>query len=224
MKRKNSQTVYLLHGWSISDENQQKWQFSPVFLKIPGLSSPLTEVWQLTDFVTWLSTELPQQPVWLAGHSFGGQIAIKFAALYPNRVEKLILIDSSGIRDWAITAMIKREVFYVVAKIGKFFFKSAKARQFLYLLSKERDYLNAPPLLRRTMSLVLDEEVTDDLAQVKAATTIFWGEHDQTTPLKIGQLMQKRIKNSQLFLIAGARHSPQFTHPAKLADLFLKLT
>jgi len=234
MKRKNSQTVYLLHGWSISQENQQKWQifinelekkgFSPVFLNIPGLSSPLDQVWQLSDFVTWLSTQLPKEPVWLAGHSFGGQIAIKFAAKYPDRVERLILIDSSGIRDWALKAVIKRKVFYVVSKIGKIFFKSTLARKFIYLLARERDYLNAPPLLRRTMSLVLDEQVIKDLDKIQAPTTIFWGENDQTTPVKIGQLIKSKIKNSQLVLIEGARHSPQYTHSQQLADLFLEKT
>jgi pimeloyl-ACP methyl ester carboxylesterase len=160
----------------------------------------------------------------LAGHSFGGQIAIKFAAKYPDRVERLILIDSSGIRDWALKAVIKRKVFYVVSKIGKIFFKSTLARKFIYLLARERDYLNAPPLLRRTMSLVLDEQVIKDLDKIQAPTTIFWGENDQTTPVKIGQLIKSKIKNSQLVLIEGARHSPQYTHSQQLADLFLEKT
>lgn len=36
----------------------------------------------------------PQAPVWLAGHSMGGQIVSHYAGLKPHRVAKLILLDS----------------------------------------------------------------------------------------------------------------------------------
>jgi len=221
--------IYLLHGWAVDQFNQRKWQpliealekkkIQPVFLKIPGLTGPLDQVWGLQDFVNWLAAELPKKgKVILLGHSFGGQIAIRFAAQNPDRVEKLILVDSAGIRDHSFQATLKRQVFWLAAKVGKLFFRSQIARQLLYILARERDYNTAPPLLKRSMSLVLDDEIVDDLPKLLCPTLIIWGENDTTTPLKFGKIKKKAIANSDLKVINGARHSPQFTHVDQVAS------
>lgn len=214
--------VYVLHGWSVDPNNQEKWQpfllalddleVSTHFLNIPGLSSPLDEVWNMSNFVAWLESQLPsEKPVILIGHSFGGHLAIRFAAEYPHRVAKLVLIDSSGLRDKALIPTIKRIVFWIAAKVGKLFFNIPAARTLLYKLARERDYNTAPPLLKRTMSTILDEEVHSELSKILCPTLIVWGEHDKVTPIKFAFYKKNQIKNSQLKIIKGARHSPHFT-------------
>jgi pimeloyl-ACP methyl ester carboxylesterase len=222
-------TVYLLHGWAVDQQNQVKWQplitalkqrgLNPVFLPLPGLTSPLNEVWGLDEYVAWVKSQLGTKPAIVAGHSFGGQIAIRLASLHPASVKKLILIDNSGKRDPSLKAVIKRKAFWVMAKIGKVFVNAGWARKLIYLLARERDYLNAPPLLKRTMSLVLDQEVTADLPQISCPTLLIWGEQDRVTPLSLGRFFAARIKNAQLRTIPDARHSPHFTHVEKVADL-----
>lgn len=237
MKREQ-ETVYVLHGWSVrsGNLNQNKWKpfidqlkvsrVSVVFLKIPGLSAPLTEVWDLDNFVSWLGEELKQhsnnKKVTLLGHSFGGQIAIRFTAQNPELVSKLILLDSAGIRDMSLKAVIKRTVFLVLSKIGKLFFQSEFFRNILYKLAREQDYKNAPPLLRRTMSKILDDEVLDDLPKIQCATQIIWGKNDLVTPIRHAQQMKDTIPKSELVYIEGARHSPQFTHPKETAEIVVE--
>lgn len=228
-------TIYILHGWAVrsGNLNQEKWQpffnalskfgIQAVFLKIPGLSAPLNEVWDLDNYVNWLKDELKEkakgEKVILFGHSFGGQISIRFTAQNPDLVKKLILLDSSGIRDMSIKAVIKRTVFLVAAKVGKFLFRSEALRNLLYKFARESDYKNAPPLLRRTMSNILDAEVLEDLPKVNVETKIIWGENDMTTPVKTAHQMHKLIKNSGLSFIKDARHSPHFTHPEETAKV-----
>lgn len=89
----------------------------------------------------------------------------------------------------------------------------------LYKLARERDYSNAPPLLKRTMSSILDQEVIVDLPKINLPTLIIWGSNDQVTPLKMGKQMNQLIPTSKLKIISGARHSPQFTHSAQTASL-----
>lgn len=226
------QTLYILHGWAIrtGEGNKDKWQpfiseleslgVTTKFLQIPGLSVPLAEVWNLDDFVTWLETQLPKkEKVVLLGHSFGGQIATRFTAEHPDRVAKLILLDSAGIRDNALKQKIKRFVFLIAAKLGKFLFRAEIFRKLLYKLARERDYQNAPPLLRRTMSNVLDAQTLTDMPKISCETHIVWGDHDMTTPVKHAYQMQQLIKNSQLHFIENARHSPQFTHVKETANV-----
>jgi len=234
-------TIYILHGWAVrsGNLNQDMWQpfidqleqagHKVIFLKIPGLSAPLNEVWDLDNFVSWLSREIQEksknQKIILLGHSFGGQIAIRYTANNPQSVEKLILLDSAGIRDMAPKAIIKRTAFLALAKIGKVLFKAEFLRNLIYKLAREGDYKNAPPLLRRTMSKILDDQVLDDLPNITVPTKIIWGECDQTTPVKHAYKMHGLIKNSSLSFIKDGRHSPQFTYPkeaAKLVKEFIK--
>src|SRR3546814_18746280 len=67
-------------------------------------------------------------------------------------------------------------------------------------------------LLKRSMSLILDDEITDDLPLVSCPTLLIWGSDDTTTPLRLAEIKMKLLKNARLEVISGARHSPQFTH------------
>ncbi len=222
--------VIILHGWSIDPDKEQKWQvfrdaltqkgISSKLLKIPGLSAPLQEVWDLENYVHWLDEELASESkVILLGHSFGGQVAIRYSATHPDKIAKLILVDSSGIRDHSLMPTIKRSIFLVMAKIGKVFFRHQIFRSLLYKLARERDYQQAPPLLRRTMSKILDDEVIADLPQITSPTLIVWGKEDVVTPLFIGEIFAKKIPHTSMKIVNGARHSPQYTHPQEVAQI-----
>ena len=230
MGTKKPKSIYILHGWAVDQHNRDKWLplldllakkgIKAKFLAIPGLTAPLDEVWGLQDYVDWLGAELPKKgAVNLLGHSFGGQISIRYAAQNPERVSQFVLVDSAGIRDHSVKAVLKRRVFWLAAKVGKVFFRFDAARSILYKLARERDYQNAPPLLRRTMSTILDDEVVADLPLVKAQTLLIWGADDMVTPLKTARLKERLIENANLEVINGARHSPQFTHTEQVADL-----
>ncbi len=221
-------TVYIVHGWAVDPGNEAKWQLvreqlesrgiKTVFLAIPGLTTPLKEVWGLQQYCEWLSGVLPfDEPVILMGHSFGGQLATRFTARFPERVSRLILIDSSGVRDASAPARIKRAVFKTLAKVGKQLTHSALARHLLYALAREKDYYSAPPVMRQTMARVVADEVTEDFAHITIPTLILWGAQDKVTPVKNAALFA-RIQNSQVHIFPTARHSPQFTHPVAVAE------
>jgi pimeloyl-ACP methyl ester carboxylesterase len=222
-----SKPIYILHGWAIDQLNDQKWQpfirqlnktgTKSQFLKLPGLSSPLNEVWELDDYAKWLNSQLPSGSVTLLGHSFGGQLAIRFTHLYPKKVSKLILIASAGIIDKRIHKVIKRKLFWAISKIGKPFFKAPIFRKLLYKIIREGDYQNAPPLMRKVMQGVINQEVTADSKTIDKPTLIIWGAQDQVTPLFMGHKYHTLIKQSVLKIINSARHSPQFTHPQQTA-------
>ena len=50
------------------------------------------------DGVLELMDKLNIEKATLVGHSFGGRVAIYIAAKYPEKVEKLVLVDSAGIK------------------------------------------------------------------------------------------------------------------------------
>lgn len=220
--------IVVLHGWAIDDQNQLKWQpfidflvaagWSVRFLDLPGLSQPLDKVWQLNDYVNWVHEMIGDDNVILLGHSFGGQLAVRYTSIFPEQVERMILIDPAGIRPFSLKARLKRKVFGTAAKIGNVFFPLQLGRVLLHKLAGEKDYMQASPTLRKTMQNVLADEVKADFPRITAQTCILWGDQDMATPVAHAQLFSAGIQHSQLHFISGARHSPQFTHVEQTAN------
>lgn len=211
--------IIILHGWT---SETKKWEpflkYLPgKLLKIPGLTEKIDRPWTLDDYLEWLKKKIDKRVV-LIGHSNGGRIAIAFAAKYPERVEKLILIDSAGIYHKKLALQIKRILFKLVAKIGKKIAPSNKLKNLLYKLAGEKDYKNADPIQKQTMINLISTDLTPMLTKIPIPTLIIWGKDDKITPLRDGKLMHQKIKGSKLKIL-NAKHSPQFSHPKEVARL-----
>ena len=99
--------IILLHGWAANNNIYKKIvdrlvsKYSVYLIDLPGFgkSIDLDKEYTLDDYVLFLKKFIEtlkiDNPI-LIGHSFGGRIAIKFSSLY--KVNKLILVDSAGIR------------------------------------------------------------------------------------------------------------------------------
>jgi pimeloyl-ACP methyl ester carboxylesterase len=220
--------IIILHGWT---NNLDKWRpfvddlktkgFFVDLLKIPGLTESLKEVWELTDYIKWLKNivDKEREKIILIGHSNGGRIAIAFTKQYPEKVEKLILIDSAGIYHNELPLKIKRLVFGTVAKIGKRITSSKSAKNLLYKLAQESDYKNLDENAKQTMSNLILTDIKPMLPQILTPTLIIWGANDRITPLTDGLLINNLIKNSKLEVINEAKHSPMFTHTQEVAKI-----
>src|SRR3989304_2428037 len=222
-------TIYILHGWAPNTDGE-KWRsflgflegagFKVKFLSMPGFEVQLTKAWTLQDFVNWLKGEIEaEEKAILLGHSFGGQIAIRFASQYPDKIKKLVLIANSGMRDKVLHKRLKRIFFYVLSKLGKPIAKSERIRKAYYTLIGAEDYLAATGPLRETMGNVLKDEIRKDLPKIICPTLVVWGRSDKVTPPKHGRFVAENIKNAELKIVSGARHSPQFTHAKEVAVL-----
>lgn len=219
--------IIILHGWA---KNTDKWNsflnelekrgIKAEFPKIPGLTKNLKEVWKLEDYVEWLKNIIDKEnKIILAGHSNGGRIALAFANKYPEKLDKLILIDSAGIYHNELKLRIKKIIFKLIARMGKKITSSKKLKNLLYMFARESDYKDLDENTRQTMLNLISTDLKQILPRIKTPTLIIWGKEDKITPLSDGILMNKLIKNSKLKIISGARHSPQFTHVSELADI-----
>lgn len=221
--------IFILHGWAIEVNNREKWQplistlqkfgITATFLPMPGFDEEIPEPWDLNRYISWLNQKLPDNPVILIGHSFGGKLACRFAANFPKRVEKLVLIDSAGIKDNRLQTRIKIRGFLVLSKFGKIITNNNRLKILLYKVAQAHDYFEAPPAMKKTMQNVINDYVTENLPQIAAKTIIIWGKNDSNTPLFMGKTFNNNIKGSQLVVIKNARHSPQFTNSDEVAEL-----
>lgn len=214
----------ILHGWTTSVENWSPLleglkELKPELLTIPGLTEKINKPWNLEDYTNWLKQSIGNKKVILIGHSNGGRIALAFAAKYPEKIEKLILIDSAGIYHKEFTLQLKRLLFKTAAKLGKKLTSSNSIRNIIYKLAGESDYKNAGPTAKQTMINLISYDLTPILNNINTPTLIIWGQQDKTTPLSDGKLMHKFIKGSKFEVIKDARHSPQFTHPKEVVKI-----
>ncbi|HEX8932020.1 MAG TPA: alpha/beta hydrolase, partial [Patescibacteria group bacterium] len=221
MKKK----IFILHGWTYETK---KWEdlvkllekkFEVTLLKIPGLTAPLKEVWELDNYIQWFKEILDKEKekVILLGHSNGGRISLAFALEHPEKVASLILIDSAGIYHNEFPLRIKRVIFRSIARIGRKLHNSERFRFWLYRLARENDYRKADPLTRKTMANLIKVDLSPFLAKISMPTIIIWGENDKITLLADGLKMQELIPHAKLSIVKNARHSPQFTHTKEVA-------
>jgi pyruvate dehydrogenase E2 component (dihydrolipoamide acetyltransferase) len=102
--RKSKRTLVLLHGlggcsadWADAGVPLAKY-FSIQAVDLPGsFRGPRSpDGYEPDSLARWVIGTLPQEPVFLAGHSLGGRVAGEVAALAPGHVAALALISPLG--------------------------------------------------------------------------------------------------------------------------------
>ncbi|MFA7319013.1 MAG: alpha/beta hydrolase [Parcubacteria group bacterium] len=223
--------VILLHGWNSRAKHlkiifQEMDNF--IALDLPGFgeSDLPPVVWGVAEYANFLRRFLEkleiEKPI-LAGHSFGGSVILKYLA-NGGRAEKIILVSPSGIRKRGM----KIWFYKIVAKIAKSilslpgasFFRD-KIRIKAYKMIDSEDYIEAGALTE-SYKKIIREDLSEDMKKIQIKTILIWGEKDVATPLAQGELMQKFIKNSKLYIIKTAGHFSFVDQPEEFKKIFLR--
>lgn len=230
--------ILILHGWGSCANS---WQTVKKLLEqnsyevfvpdLPGFGNnpPPTKPWSINDYVEWVrefceKNNLSQ--VFLLGHSFGGRISIDFSTRYPERIKKLILCNSAGIKPkpGLLTTMI-----FCLAKLGNIVFKpkfltgfKKDARSFFYFFLRKRDYAKiTDQIMKETIKNVLNEDLLPLLPEIKTETLIVWGKKDKLVPIKYSYIFKKKIPHSELKILPKVGHSPHLEAPQELLKVIL---
>lgn len=188
------------------------------------------------DYVEWTlafasALQLQGQKLILMNHSFGGRISLKLLARrpLPLAVEKAVFLDAAGIRPRRTVKYYCKVYSYKAAK--RLSRLPGAERLFPGLTERVRgragsaDWQNASPLMRRTMTLCVNEDLTPLLPADPVPTLLIWGELDTATPLRDGRLMESRIPDAGLVVLPRAGHfafAQQWGICSRALDAFLK--
>ena len=229
--------VVLLHGWGGEADS-----FKPVFqwlsqthkvyaLDLPGFGKSDTPptAWGTADYarcVTAFFEELGIRKAHLIGHSFGGRISIIIGAEHPEKVAKLILVDSAGIKPRRTAKYYLR---VSLAKVGKLLRRcgtyGARVANALSRRVGSSDYQRAGAM-RATLVKVVNEDLRPLLSRIAAPALLIWGADDKDTPVAYGKIMEKEIPDAGLVVLEQAGHFsyldkfPQF---CRIVASFLKI-
>jgi pimeloyl-ACP methyl ester carboxylesterase len=226
----------ILHGWGGSSDSWRKIielleiKYKVICPDFPGFGKTKTpeNPWDLNNFVDWVKEfvdRLNLESFFLLGHSFGGRVAVRFSALFPKRVKKLILVSPAGIKQkWGI----KEKVLFQLAKIGNAIFSKNPLLRFkegmrniFYWLFKIKDYSRAKGVMKETMKKIVEEDILPELSKIQKETLIIWGRNDKLVPLKYAFIFKENIKNSKLEILPRIGHSPHLEDPEKLVEILI---
>jgi pimeloyl-ACP methyl ester carboxylesterase len=223
----SGEEILLLHGWGGSIESMElifdalSKSYRVVAIDFPGhgKSALPHNPWgipEYTDCLLRVMDALDLQRPHIIAHSFGGRVTIRLAKFHPNRVNKIILVDSAGIRP---PRPPKYYFKIALAKTGKFLAKyggrtGQAVRNFIYSRIGSKDYAQAGPL-QGTFIKVVNDDQTEMLPYIQSPTLLVWGADDKDTPLASAKIMEKLIPNASLVVLENAGHFSYIDHPHK---------
>ena len=201
-------------------------------LDLPGFGSTPEppEAWNVeeyTSLVEKLADRLGIDNPVLAGHSFGGRIAILFASR--RQADKLILIDAAGVKPRrGLRYYFKVYAFKFSRRIMQLTMgKEAAARKIEEGRRRNgsADYAAASPRMRAVLSKVVNHDLRRVMPSIKAPTLLIWGENDTATPMRDARIMERLIPGAALVSFPGCGHYSFLDNPRQFAAVmssFLK--
>lgn len=235
----NGRQILILHGWPSSSDvwvniinklaEQGYSVFCPDFPGFGKSDNPPEGGWSVDDYLNWFVdfiNYLKIDKFILLGHSFGGRISIKFSARYPEKLEKLILCGSAGLK---VKPGIKASLIRILAESGNCIFCLRflsifrnLSRNLLYVFIRKSDYVRAEGVMRETLKKVVKEDLRPYLHRIKTETLLIWGKDDKMIPIKYAKIFKKEINNSKLEIIPGVGHGPHLEVPEKFLELIIR--
>jgi pimeloyl-ACP methyl ester carboxylesterase len=192
-----------------------------------------------------LLDQLGIDQVTLVGHSLGGGIAMQFCYLFPERVERLVLVSSGGLgrsvspllrsatlpgAEWVLPLVAARWIRGLTEGIGRTLARvgvtaSPDLTEAWYGFTSLGDADSRRAFLATTRSVIDPggQSVTanDHLGGVDLPVLIVWGTNDPIIPVGHALRAHEAIAGSRLELFDGAGHFPYLDDPDRFADLLL---
>lgn len=160
----------------------------------------------------------------LAGWSMGGWIALQFASQSPDRVRRLVLLDSAGMQFTPTfdLRLLSPHSMADMERLEKLLTPHpVRAPRFII-----RDFLRQLRaedwVIQRTVAhMIAPGEVMDGkLAGVTMPVLLVWGKQDVLTPLLVADAMRREMPQSVLAVLDGCGHiAPLECHDRVLAEM-----
>jgi 3-oxoadipate enol-lactonase len=194
-----------------------------------GLSDCPPAPYTIRDHATDLAglldqLELPQAI--LVGISVGGMIALDFAAIWPERVQSLVLCDTAPkigtavLWNERITNLRQHGMGAMRDVILSRWFSDAFARQDPAAFSGYANMLTRMPVegYTGTCEAIRDADLTDAARTITTPTLVLYGTEDLSTPPALVQGLCELIPHAHCQEIPNAAHLPCIEQPDIMAQ------
>lgn len=214
--------VLLLHGWGTSGKTMSGLKNSlegmgadVIVPDFPGFGAsspppPDSGLEFYADCVEALMKSLGYERFSVAGHSFGGRVALILARR--KLVDKMILISSAGLKPrFSLKKWLKVKKYKLAKRLG------------FSCEGGSDDYKALPDYMKPIFVRIVNNHLDDVLPEIDCKTLIMWGKEDRVTPVFMAEKFKKGIVGSEIVWLSGGHFAyieDGFT-AAKVAEAFL---
>jgi len=247
-KSPDKHTLVILHGYGANAMWQWHQQIRPLLLHfnlyVPDIvffgksysrGSERSEFFQAQS-VMKLMKHLGVSRFHLAGISYGGFITYRLAHLYPEAVQKVIII-SSGVcmmphdsheifqtNDWStVTEVFLPQTPDNLRTLMKISMNRPPGMIPSFILQDFIDTMYTEQREQRIellKQLVLGKEGAPPLPVLIQDTLIIWGDHDRVFPLELGHRLKRHLGDrAELMVLKDVGHAAQLENPCEFNNL-----
>lgn len=248
LKSKNAsdhspEAIIMLHGaaadktsW-IRFARHLRGKFPLVIPDLPGHGKSIADVGldygiqAQTKRVEELLAALSVERVHIIANSMGGAVAIHLAAISPDRVSSLVLIDAAGAE--ASPSWLRQHVartgsnpmielrnasdYRAMMRIGM---ETPPYIPGIIIAALARAFVKREAINRKIANdIERDLDQIENLSSIVAPTLIVWGREDRILHVDNAELLHQRLPNSRKIVIDGIGHVPMVEAPKQVAAI-----
>ena len=201
---------------------------------------PETYCLQFSDQIVDLLDVIGAGKCHIEGESLGGWVAMSTALRYPDRVDRIVLnttagvrwneqsqvrVDNAGGRDALIERSlaaiqdpnpetVRRRLEWLMASPDRVTGELVDLRMKLYSMPEVNRALEG--VFRNGLGIGKDRNqylTEEQVASIKHPTLVFWSDKNPGAGPDVGERIAKLIPGSQYYCMADAAHWPQWEHP-----------
>ena len=158
------------------------------------------------------------------GNSFGGWVAAWAHLEHPRKIQKLMLVDSTGL-DLQISKLLSSgedsdfngSIEGLKEFQKKAYFKPRELPESVWRQAAKRMKTGSTSVLRKAQSR--EDALDTYLPSLRAQNFVFWGKEDRVTPLEEGREFAKRLPGAVLREAPECGHLPQKECPKALISV-----
>lgn len=230
----HERAIVFVHGWS---GNVHNWwdqfeyfsrRYHVLVFDLPGHGKSEKGEHLKYDMEEWVSAVESMMEARsissavVVGNSAGGNIAARFALEHPERVELLVLADSTGSGRDGVIKVVKpvinpKKLERAGLTTGEHFpGEDSKSRARAEMIRsyvgtrEEGPYLDG---LARSFAASYERISNEELAQIEMPTLLLWGRDDPVVPKRALRIFQKHVPDNRTYWISGAGHNPNTETP-----------
>lgn len=242
--------IVLIHGTGSSLHTFNDWttrltdDYRVIRMDLPGygLTGPFPHRnYSIDNYVNFIKNFLDKKGIRqciIGGNSLGGHISWRFAAAFPNRVNKLILIDAAGypFKPKSVPLAFRAAKIPLIKNIFTLITPKSVARKSIENVYADKSKVTKD-LVTRYFELTLrpgnrqafvdrfsaenDPEAYKQISGIAHPTLIIWGDQDLLIPIENAALFQRDLPNDTLVILENSGHVPMEENPKRSVEAVL---
>jgi pimeloyl-ACP methyl ester carboxylesterase len=239
------ESILLVHGFGADKDNWNLFSrhltktYHVIAPDLPGFGES-SKIWsdQYTiaaqvERVHEFAKEIGLKKFHLVGNSMGGLIAGVYAAMYPDEMITLVLLDPAGVAgrepnefsrelEKGNNPLIVKSVSEYDKLLDFTFFKPpfmpATLKSYFADIAVQRKDFYKKVFIEATPGNQLEAV----MARIRAKTLILWGDNDRVLSVSSAQVLQKGIKHSKVIVLKDCGHMPMLEKAEETARHYLE--